>query len=376
MKRNYLILGLVILCHITYGQYKSFRPAKVWNDTEGNLINAHSAGILLHNNVYYMYGESKDMHTGVALEGVSCYSSKDLYNWKREGLALKVVKNDTLHDISSGCILERPKVLYNEKTKKFVMWFHLELRMPKNERRKTGYESARVGIAISDKPTGPFKFLTSFRPNKGKLPLNLIPQKMNMDSISKIIKPDRTALTKMGYYLMRDLSIGQASRDMTVYKDDDGKAYLIHASEDNLTLHIARLTDDYLGLTGDYICAGYGEAHEAPAIFKRKGKYYMITSGCTGWDPNEARLQVSDSIMGTWKTLSNPCVGQNADKTFFAQSTYVLKVEGKKDAYIFLADRWNPKALKLSSYIWLPIIFENDLPVLKWRDEWDLNFFK
>ena len=41
----------------------------------------------------------------------SCYSSRDLYNWKDEGIALKVVEGDNSHPIAKGCILERPKVV-------------------------------------------------------------------------------------------------------------------------------------------------------------------------------------------------------------------------------------------------------------------------
>lgn len=66
----------------------------------------------------------------------------------------------------------------------------------------------------------------------------------------------------------------------------------------------------------------------------------MLSSGCTGWDPNVAEMAVADSIMGTWKTIGDPCTGPDADKTFYAQSTYVQPVVGKKDAYIALFDRW------------------------------------
>ena len=46
--------------------------------------------------------------------GVSCYSSKDLLNWKNEGLALKVI-NDTTSILNPGCVIERPKVFYSTK---------------------------------------------------------------------------------------------------------------------------------------------------------------------------------------------------------------------------------------------------------------------
>ena len=90
--------------------------------------------------------------------------------------------------------------------------------------------------------------------------------------------------------MVRDLQGGQMARDMTIFIDDDGKAYHIYASEDNLTLHIAELTDDYLRHTGLYVRVAMGEQNEAPTIFKKDGVYWMITSGCTGWAPNAARL--------------------------------------------------------------------------------------
>jgi hypothetical protein len=45
--------------------------------------------------------------------------------------------------------------------------------------------------------------------------------------------------------LARDFAKGQMARDMTLFVDDDGKAYHIYASEENSTMHISILTDDY-----------------------------------------------------------------------------------------------------------------------------------
>ena len=130
------------------------------------------------------------------------------------------------------------------------------------------------------------------------------------------------------------------SRDQTVFVDDDGRAYHFYSSENNATLYISELTDDYQRPSGRYTRNFVKESREAPAVFKRNGKYYMLSSGCTGWDPNQAELAVADSIMGEWKTIGNPCTGTDADKTFYAQSTYVQKVMGKKDMYIAMFDRW------------------------------------
>ena len=81
----------------------------------------------------------------------------------------------------------------------------------------------------------------------------------------------------------------------------------------------------------------------------------MLSSGCTGWDPNVAEIAVADSIMCTCKTIGYPCTGPDADKTFYAQSTYVQPVIGKKDAYIAMFDRWKKKDLEDSRYVWFPI---------------------
>ena len=107
----------------------AFEPGALWLDNNGRHINAHGGGMLFHNGVYYWYGEHKTEGGAgnVAHVGVHCYESRDLYNWKDAGIALAVSK-DPASDITEGCILERPKVIYNVKTKKFVMWFHLELK--------------------------------------------------------------------------------------------------------------------------------------------------------------------------------------------------------------------------------------------------------
>jgi beta-xylosidase len=178
-----------------------------------------------------------------------------------------------------------------------------------------------------------------------------------------------------GLFLRRDFKEGQMARDMTVFVDDDGKAYHIHSAEENLTLHISELSDDYLSFTGKFSVLAPAGHNEAPAICKRNGKYYMITSGCTGWDPNAARSFVAASVMGPWKPLGNPCVGEGAELTFESQSTFILPVQGKKDAFIFMADRWRPRNPIDGRYVWLPLEFEGEKPVLRWQDQWSLEVF-
>ena len=143
-------------------------------------------------------------------------------------------------------------------------------------------------------------------------------------------------------------------------------------------MHISELTDDYLDFTGKYARVLEGRSNEAPAIFKKGSKYFMISSGCTGWKPNAARSAVAEHPLGPWVELDNPARGTKEDieTTFRSQSTYVLPVKGKKDAYIYMGDRWTPDNAIDGRYIWLPIEFEEDKPILTWHDEWDVKVFK
>jgi hypothetical protein len=304
-----------------------FHPGYLWPDEKGVPINAHGGGFLFRDGVYYWFGEFKTEgpHGNAANVGISVYSSRDLYHWRNEGIAL-TVSDDPASDIVKGCVIERPKVLYNAKTHTYVMWFHLEL-------KGKGYNAARAGVATSSSPTGPYVFQRDFRPD------------------------------------------GEMSRDMTLFQDDDGKAYLITTSENNQTQHVSQLTDDYLDTTGHYTRILAHEALEGEAIFKANGRYYYIGSHTTGWAPNPAFAAVADRITGPWTPLGNPCRGEGADLTFGAQSTFVLPVEGKKNALIFIADRWRPRNAMDGRYVWLPVTLTSDGFEIHWTPAWDLSIF-
>jgi beta-xylosidase len=247
-------------------------------------------------------------------------------------------------------VVERPKVIFNQRTGKFVLWMHID---------SPDYKASRSGVAVSDKPTGPFQYLQSFRPNAGIWPIHVT---------AKDKEPGP------GNALVRDFKGGQMARDMTLFQDDDGKAYHIYSSEDNATLHISLLSNDYLRPSGKYARAFIDRSMEAAAVFKYKGKYYFIASGCTGWDPNAARSATADSIWGPWKELGNPCIGKDAEKTFGAQSTFVLPVAGRQKTVIFLADRWNKDNLPDSRYVWLPVQFSPEGKIIiQWVGQWGLE---
>jgi hypothetical protein len=329
IKKNLFIA--IILCSLLINFNASAQLAgvggKEWHDTNGNFINAHGAGVLYHNGTYYLFGEIKKGKTWlvsnqdwedyrVPAGGVSCYSSKDLKNWKYQGVALSSVKSDTSNDLDTGRVVERPKVIYNTKTKKFVMWIHVD---------KKDYSYSRAGVAISDNPVGPYHYIGSVRPE------------------------------------------GQMARDMTLFKDDNGKAYLIYASEQNNTMQVCLLSNDYLSPTKTYSRILINRRREAPALFKNNGKYYLITSYCSGWSPNAAAYAVADKVLGPYKEYGNPYKGPGANTTFESQSTYVLPLK-ERNAYLFMADIWNKTDLEKSKYLWLPLKVKNGKVEIKKAD--------
>lgn len=377
--------------------YTAFSPGALWNDTNGNAIDAHGPGISYDPNTkkYYWYGE---YHTGTwPAAGVRVYSSTDLYNWKDEGMALTEVKsmddftNDPLisklyagrtdifniwADIRVGRVVERPKVIYNDKTKKYVMWMHIDGdKDPYNN--ATDYGKAQAGVAISDSPIGPFVYQASYRMDQ--CPLN-----------QKDYQPGNPGM----------------ARDMNVFKDDDGTAYLIYSSEENATMYISKLTDDYLDVTGwhkdgnvdasgkatrdtsykgvygvDYIRVYPGSSREAPAMFKYNGKYYLMTSSCTGWSANQNKYSYADSVLGTWSSMVDPFIrtstsDPNPLTAFNTQTACVIPVDAANGKFIYVGDVWNGGNFSNdgAKYVWLPLDFGQDGNfTIKWYNSWNLN---
>ena len=286
-------------------------------------MDAHGAGVLSYNGEYYLFGEIKRGPTSlvpnqswedyrVDARGVSCYRSKDLRHWTYMGVALAPDTRDTASDIYTGRVIERPKVVYNKITGQFVMWMHID---------RDDYSYARAGVAVSSAPEGPYHYLHSVRPN------------------------------------------GEMSRDMTLFQDDNGKAYLVYTSENNNTMHVTPLSDDYLSVGPRFNRILVGQKREGAAVFKHEGRYYLITSLCSGWDPNAAAYAVADSMMGTWTQRGNPCVGEDSAATFHSQSAFVLPLADGR--FLFMADRWNKTDLENSGYLWLPLEIKDDKVIIR-----------
>lgn len=288
-------------------------------DEDGNTLHAHGGHIFTHGGTYYWIGEDRRERNKV-----SCYASKDLSTWSfcNHILTLDSLKKEhyvrTFHEleiegqvasIGNGCNIERPKVLYNEHTKQFVMWMHWE--------KPSDYSEARCAVAVCDKVDGDYEYLGSFNP------------------------------------------IGNMSRDCTLFKDDDGTAYFISASRGNADLKIYRLSDDYLSIDEEVRTLWPGQYREAPTVFKRNDLYYMLTSACTGWDPNQSCYAYANEIDGKWSELFP--IGDGT--TFRSQPTCVLPIKhGDGTKYCYIGDRWggSGNCYFESTYVFLPMIFTDE----------------
>lgn len=252
-------------------------------------------------------------------------------------------------------IMERPKMIYNDATGQYVIVYHVD--GPSDARileffdtlkndpafvtAASRYSRAQMGFAVSDSPFGPFKLVNA--------------QKMNHIE---------------GYY---DSNKGMA-RDMTLFKDDDGKAYAIYSSEENRYTYVSLLNDDFTGPVQEGT-AGLGETftarvftdmnREAPAIFKYNGYYYFITSGTTGWDPNPSIAYRANHIFGNttdggrtftpYTKLGNPFPNDTSNTSYRTQSTAVIPYDPENGLFIYMGDRWIQRTLETSGYVWIPL---------------------
>jgi hypothetical protein len=309
IKHSLLTLCFTALMSVAFAQkQKAINPGEIWPDTDGNHIQSHGGGIIKIGKTYYWYGEERRQGLDTNYRYVSCYSSRDLINWKFKGDAMQLSKPDTV--LGNNWVLERPKVFYNATTKKYVMYMHLDGSIKGVSKFAFAYDYARVGVAVSDKATGPFKYITSFRP------------------------------------------LGKESRDIGQFIDDDGTAYLIFESRPSKGFYIAQLSADYLSLEKEI--SFIQSPLEGGAIVHYKGLYYAVGSALTGWAPNRNKFATAPSLSGPWTDFAD--IAPPETKTYGSQSTMFIKVSGTKDTtVIFLADIWKPKTQWDSRYLWMPV---------------------
>jgi hypothetical protein len=346
-----ICLGLM-LCVSTAsgGTYSNFNNGATtdhipWLDTGGNQINAHDGGILYANGKYHWYGMALrplPVASGTnggqkTVLGVVMYGSPDLCNWTDEGVILACSTNPA-SPLYGPMRFERPKIIYNAATKKYVMWFHY-VGYPGNHGNRIGLGDA--GVASSDTVNGQYIFHGFHRP---------------IDTNSIV-------------------------RDCTLFQDGDGSAYFIYDRDVRVpgpdfgrVLHVVKLTGNYLAATASYYKITNAANREAPVMIKRDGVYYLVTSAATGWKFNRANYYRATNILGPYAEMGDPCVGPDTGTTFNAQGTQAFAVQGRKDAYIFIAERHNTACMTDSSYIFLPVRFPAPSTLeLQYFERWDLN---
>ena len=279
----------------------SIRPGQVMYDTEGKRVQAHGGSIFYDEEdaTFYFYGENKEYTDGesdIWTWGVRAYSSKDFYNWKDEGLIIEPVEDDPESSLNPRtAMLDRPHIIYNRFTKKYVCWCKI---------MQQDLTQTEV-VLTADRFLGPYTVV-----NDGLRPL------------------------------------GMSAGDFDLAVAPDGKAYYMFERVHSETI-IADLNNDYTDVTG-YYSSHFPHPYppfvrEATAHFVRNYRHYLITSGTTGYLPNPSEVAVADSWHGPYKVLGDPCPEDASRTTWHSQVSTVFKMPGKKDLYIAVADRWCPE---------------------------------
>jgi beta-xylosidase len=298
-----LLIWTCLLCSISVPALAAPQPVipkAIWPDDHGNHIQAHGAGILKKGDTYYLFGEDRSQGLDPAKHYVSCYSSTDLSHWTFRNRVLALGDPENLGVIA----LERPKVFYNQLTGKYVMYMHLD---------NKGYRLARVGVATCDTVDGNYQFLKSFQP------------------------------------------LGDQSRDIGQFVDDDGSAYLLFEDRPH-GLHIAKLSGDYLTVEKDVhlFPKSRGGDLEGGALVHYNGLYYVVGSQLSGWAPNANKYATAQNLEGPWSDFQD--IAPPSVKTYGSQSTMLLKVVGTKTTtVIFMGDLWKPSTQWDSRYLWMPL---------------------
>lgn len=349
--------------------YDAVHPGRVWLDTEGKPIQAHGFQICREGDTYYWYGENKAdalLGTTRMFGGVRCYSSRDFYNWKDEGLLIAPDTVNPLSPIHYSQKLERPHILRHPRTGKYVLW------------AKSQADDGYFAIFRADRFMGPYTFVRNLQPD------------------------------------------GFGVGDFDMYIDEEtGKGY-VWFERPHCELICAELTDDLTGVTEVFSTHFSGQkppyTREAPAHFYANGKHYLFTSGTTGYTSNPSEVAEFTDYHGEYRVLGDPHVGDSCASSFNSQITSVIRIPGR-DLWIALADRWEPHATgtdlprrtfaaferryanyrqqprkeagsepqvidrryKLvdaahavyhAGYVFLPITFVDGVPRIHWTDEW------
>jgi hypothetical protein len=153
--------------------------------------------------------------------------------------------------------------------------------------------------------------------------------------------------------------IGMAHRilaqDCGLFKDDDGKAYLVY-DDGHRNLRVDLLSDDYLSSTKKTVIA-MQPAHEGSAMIKYKGKYIVAGSGVAGWSGSTTDYAVANAPLGPYSKARR--LGEKGNRGSQISNFFYIR---DSDAVVALCDQWwaGPKGhqdLDGSRYLLLPVSF-------------------
>ena len=280
-------------------------------DTNNNPIHAHGGYLVEADGGFYWYGENR-----TADNYVSCYFSKDLKAWefknniltiKSKSVQTRVKADLSLVNVNGNKVnIERPKVFYNKKINRYVMWAHYE--------NGIDYSMACVCIASCERADGDFEFHGAFRP------------------------------------------FGNMSRDCTVY-EEAGQMYFASASRDNADMNLYLIAEDGLNVEKQLGSYYSNEYREAPAFFRRRGFTYFFSSFCTGWAPNQCKYAMGKDILSCFNLLEN--IGDETAYDSQVAFIYPLRLNGET-FYLYVGDRWDALDYHKSGYVIYPIEFDTE----------------
>lgn len=257
-------------------------------DTEGNLIYGGDPAVLVDGDTVYMYQGHDASKSGTAYEipEWQCYSTKDLVNWKYEGVIMKADKKSIpwAKDEISAWAGQVAKHYDKEAGKDRYYFYHCTW-----DATSDGKQS--IGVAVSDSPTGPF-----------------------VDKGEPLVKGDFTTKETSGW---NDI-------DPTVWIETDDKGeehrYLNWGNGKNFSCELNEDMMSIKDINGDgKITFGYNSKEadviemtapstftEAPWIYRRKdadgkyyGKYYLFYA--YGWREQMAYATTDNLLDGKWE---------------------------------------------------------------------------
>ena len=310
-----LFVALLLLCtHATGAEWTTIRNGEIWLTDKGDTVQAHAPGFIYEDGRWYMCGEDRSHPWN---PDVNLYSSSDLVNWHFER---KIIENRiTDPRLGRSRMIERAKLLKNPQTGKYVVWCHWESK---------NYGASEAACFESDSINGTYQLVWSGRPLETK------------------------------------------SRDCNVFVDNDGQAYFISTTNENQDLGLFLLSDDYHEAVSHTLLFP-GQRREAPVIVHVGSTYFMLSSACSGWAPNQCKYAYSDSLHSGWSSLTD--VG---DKTCFrTQAAAILEIKGtKQTTYLYVGDRWMDPTLPESKTIIFPITFEDNTCQMHYCEQFKINF--